>query len=174
MNALGYAKDEFAKFGHFPPVLYVREARRMVGEYFLTQADIRRNATKPDSIGIGSFPIDSHDCQRIALPGGGFVNEGTIFPVRQKDRPIGHVHQLPYRAITPKREQCTNLLVPVCLSASHVAFSSVRVEPTWIVLGQSAGIAAAVAVEERVAVQDVNYARLAERLVKQKQVLELP
>lgn len=175
MNALGYAKDEFAKFGHFPPVLYVREARRMVGEYLLTQQDIRRNATKPDSIGVGSFPIDSHDCQRIALPdGGGFINEGTIFPVRQKERKIGHVHQLPYRSITPKRQQCTNLLVPLCLSATHVAFSSVRVEPTWIVLGQSAGIAAALAVEDGAAVQDVKYDRLAPRLTARGQVLALP
>ena len=174
MNFLGYAKDEFARFGHFPPVLYVREARRMVGEYFLTQADVLTDIEKPDPIGVGSFPIDSHDCQRITLPGGGFVNEGTIFPVHLKSRPIGQPHHLPYRAITPKAAQCTNLLVPVCLSASHVAFSSVRVEPTWIVLGQSAGIAAAVAVEEGVAVQDVNHDRLAKRLLKRGQVLTLP
>lgn len=174
MNSIGYAKDEFEKFGHFPPVLYVREARRMVGSYFLTQADIRRNATKPDSIGIGSFPIDSHDCQRITLPDGGFINEGTIFPVRQADRKIGHIHQIPYRAITPKAEQCTNLLVPVCLSASHVAVSSVRVEPTWMMLGQGAGIAAAVAVEEGVTVQNLNYEHLAPRLKRQGQLLNLP
>jgi hypothetical protein len=146
----------------------------MVGAYFLTQADILTNVTKPDPIAAGSFPIDSHDCERIALPGGGFINEGTIFPAHLKTRKIGQPHHLPYRAITPKREQCTNLLVPVCLSASHVAFSSVRVEPTWIVLGQSAGIAAAVAIEDGVAVQDVKYDRLAPRLAKRGQVLALP
>jgi len=174
MNKIGYAKDEFVKFGHFPPVLYVREGRRMVGSYFLTQADILTRVTKPDSIGIGSFPIDSHDCQRIALEDGGFIDEGTIFPVRLNTRKIGQPHQLPYGAIVPKAEDCTNLLVPVCLSASHVALSSVRVEPTWMMLGQSAGVAAALAADGGVAVQKVEYGKLAEKLKAQGQVLELP
>ncbi|SFH39940.1 FAD-dependent oxidoreductase [Pedobacter insulae] len=174
MATLGYAKDEFAATNHFPPVLYVREGRRMNGAYFLTQKDILENVEKADAIGIGSFPIDSHDCQRIATADGGFINEGTIFPVHVKGRYIGQPHQIPYRAITPKAEECVNLLVPVSLSASHVAFSSIRVEPTWIVLGQSAGIAAAMAVEEDKNVQNLNYANLAKRLKMQKQVLELP
>ena len=174
MSTLGYAKDEFANTGHFPPVLYVREGRRMVGEYFLTEADILTNTAKEDAIGISSFPIDSHDCQRIATEDGGFINEGTIFPVHVKGRYIGQPHQIPYRAITPKASECTNLLVPVCVSSSHVAFSSIRVEPTWIVLGQSAGIAAAMAVERESAVQDLEYDSLAKRLKGQNQVLELP
>ena len=174
MRKLGYAKDEFVRSGHFPPVLYVREGRRMLGEYFLTQADILTNVEKDDAIGISSFPIDSHDCQRIATPDGGFVNEGTIFPVHIKGRHIGQPHQVPYRSIVPKAEECTNLLVPVCVSASHVAFSSIRVEPTWIVLGQSAGIAAAMAIEAGTKVQELNYSELAKRLKAQKQVLELP
>lgn len=173
MQELGYAKDEFEKFDHFPPVLYVREARRMEGAYFLTEKDILQEVQKPDPIGIGSFPVDSHDCQRIAT-GEGFINEGTIFPRHLKTRRIGRPYQLPYRAITPKAGECSNLLVPVCLSASHVAFSSVRVEPAWMVLGQSAGIAAALAIDEGVAVQQVDYTKLAVRLEKSRQVLQLP
>ncbi|WP_017257245.1 FAD-dependent oxidoreductase [Pedobacter arcticus] len=174
MATLGYAKDEFANSNHFPPVLYVREGRRMKGAYFLTQKDILETVEKNDPIGISSFPIDSHDCQRIATADGGFINEGTIFPAHVKGRYIGQPHQIPYRAITPKIDECTNLLVPVSLSASHVAFSSIRVEPTWIVLGQSAGIAASMAIEENKAVQSLDYSNLAKRLKAQKQVLELP
>lgn len=173
MSKLGYAKDEFAKYGNFPPALYVREARRMIGTYFMTQHDILENVSKPDAIAIGSFPIDSHDCQRIATADG-FINEGTIFPVHLPQRHIGQPYQVPYTAITPKKEECNNLLVPVCLSASHVAFSSVRVEPAWMVLGESAGIAAAVAVENNVPVQDILYTELAARLKKKGQVLDLP
>ena len=170
--SLGLAKDEFAATDHWPPALYVREARRMVGPYVLTQHDIRTNVTKEDSIGVGSFPIDSHDCQRVATKGGGWINEGTIMPDRL---PAGHgqPHQIPYRAITPREEECANLLVPVCLSATHVALSSVRVEPTWMVLGQSAGIAAAMATEEDVAVQQLPIGDLQQRLVAARQVLEL-
>lgn len=174
MKTLGYAKDEFAKFGYFPPVLYVREARRMEGEYFLTEQDILKNVEKEDPIGISSFPIDSHDCQRLATEDGGFINEGTIYPVHLKGRYIGQPHQIPYRAITPKVKECSNLLVPVCLSSSHVAFSSIRVEPTWIVLGESSGIAAALAIEEGTTVQNVNYSSLAKRLKAKKVVLSLP
>lgn len=174
MSGLGYAKDEFANSDHFPPVLYVREARRMVGEYFLTQSDILENVEKKDPIGIGSFPIDSHDCQRIATEDGGFINEGTIFPGHLEGRHIGRPYQIPYRAITPKVDECSNLLVPVCLSSSHVAFSSIRVEPTWIVLGQSAGVAAAMAVEQDKSVQSLDYSTLVDRLKSQKQIMELP
>lgn len=174
MSNFGYAKDEFANTNHFPPVLYVREGRRMLGAYFLTQTDILTNVNKDDAIGISSFPIDSHDCQRIATDDGGFINEGTIFPAHVKGRYIGQPHQIPYRAITPKPAECTNLLVPVCVSSTHVAFSSIRVEPTWIVLGQSAGIAAAMAVEQAANVQDITYPGLAQRLKAQKQVLNLP
>lgn len=174
MQSWGYAKDEFARYGHFPPVLYVREGRRMVGAYVLTQKDILEQTTKEDSIGVGSFPIDSHDVQRVPTPdGNGFINEGTIFPVRMPGRRLGYPHQLPYRAITPQRAECTNLLVPVALSSTHVAISSVRVEPTWMVLGHSSGIAAALALKEGVAVQDLAYARLRERLLAQGQALDL-
>ena len=171
MQQMGYAKDEFAAYGHFPPVLYVREARRMVGEYFMTQADILEHGEKPDAVAVGSFPIDSHDCQRIATPGGGFINEGTIFPAKTRIEGRGIPYQVPYRSIVPKAKECVNLLVPVCISASHVAFSSIRVEPAWMVLGESAGIAAAVALESGVPVQQVDYSILADRLKAKGQVL---
>ncbi|SDK18604.1 FAD dependent oxidoreductase [Pedobacter sp. ok626] len=171
MKRLGYARDEFVNNGHFPPVLYVREARRMVGTYFLTQTDVLEKTEKIDAIGVGSFPIDSHDCQRIATPDGGFINEGTIFPDKTRIARRGIPYQIPYGAIVPKKAECTNLLVPVCLSSSHVAFSSLRVEPTWIVLGESAGIAAALALEANVAVQDINVEKLKARLASRHQIL---
>ncbi|MFT4093762.1 MAG: FAD-dependent oxidoreductase [Niabella sp.] len=173
MQKLGYAKDEFKKFGHFPPVLYVREARRMEGEYFLTQKDILENKEKPDPIGIGSFPIDSHDCQRIAKPGGGFINEGTIFPARTRINGRGIAYQIPYRSIIPKAAECANLLVPVCASASHVAFCSLRVEPAWMVMGESAGIAAALAIEQKAAVQKIDTVQLISRLKAKGQIPDL-
>jgi hypothetical protein len=172
MQPIGLAKDEFADSGHWPPALYVREARRMVGRYVMTQDDVRSNIAKDDSIGVGSFPIDSHDCQRVATKAGGWVNEGTIMPERLPAG-YGQPHQLPYRSITPHENECANLLVPVCLSATHVAFSSVRVEPTWMVLGQSAGMAAAMAAETGAAVQQLLIKDLQQRLVKAGQVLDL-
>lgn len=169
----GFARDEFASTGHWPPVLYIREARRMIGETVLTQADILQSITKPDAIGIGSFPIDSHDCQRVATDDGGWVNEGTILPVHMAGAKYGQPHQLPYRALLPKRAECDNLLVPVCLSASHVALSSIRVEPTWMVLGESAGIAAALAAKRGAAMHDVPLPELQRALREAKQVLDL-
>jgi len=170
---LGFAKDEFATTGYWPPVLYVREGRRMIGEYVFTQADVLQKITKPDAIAIGSFPIDSHDCQRVALPDGGWLNEGTIFPVHVKGVRYGQPHQIPYRSITPRRSECTNLLVPVGLSCTHVAYSSIRVEPTWITLGHSSGIAAALAAKKGQPVQDLDIAELQQRLREAKQVLDL-
>ncbi|MFT4551169.1 MAG: hypothetical protein ACI9MB_005150, partial [Verrucomicrobiales bacterium] len=117
---LGFCKDEFASSGHFPPALYVRESRRMRGMHVISQKDILDSPGKDDPIAISSFPIDSHDCQRVALKGGGVINEGTIFPVRRKNPKQGYAYQVPYRSILPKREQCDNLLVPVALSCTHV------------------------------------------------------
>jgi len=171
----GLCKDEFASTGHWSPQLYVREGRKMRGAYVMTQADILSTNTKPDSIAVASFPIDSHDCQRVARGDGEVVNEGTIFPFRlnPKER-AGPPYQVPYRAITPKAEECTNLLVPVAISSTHVAYSSIRVEPAWMVISHSAGIAAALAAKEGAPVQQLDYAKLKERLVHQKQALDLP
>ncbi len=171
---LGLCKDEFASYDHFSPALYVRESRRMKGMHVISQKDILKTPMKEDSIAISSFPIDSHDCQRIALKGGGVINEGTIFPVRRKNPKQGYAYHVPYRSILPKPEQCDNLLVPVALSCTHVGISSLRIEGTWMVIGQSAGIAAALAAKHDVAVQKLDYAKLRERLVAQQQALELP
>ena len=130
--------------------------------------------SKEDPIVVSSFPIDSHDCQRVALKDGGVINEGTIFPVRRENPKLGYPYHIPYRAILPKPEECFNLLVPVALSCTHVGISSIRVEPTWMILGQSAGIAAALAANKAKSVQDLPYPQLRERLLAQGQVLELP
>lgn len=171
---LGLCRDEFADTDHFSPALYVRESRRMKGLYVISQKDIRVEPEKDDPIAIASFPIDSHDCQRIALKRGGVINEGTIFPVRKKSPKQGYAYHVPYRSVLPKPEQCVNLLVPVALSCTHVGMSSLRVEGAWMVVGQGTGVAAALAAKENVGVQTVPYERLRERLLAQGQVLELP
>jgi hypothetical protein len=171
---LGLCRDEFAATGHFPPALYVRESRRMKGLHVITQRDILDEPAKDDPIAISSFPIDSHDCQRVALKGGGVINEGTIFPVRKQKPKQGYPYHVPYRAVLPQPAQCENLLVPVALSCTHVGISSLRIEGAWMVVGQGAGIAAALAAKENIAVQNVPYPKLRERLLTQGQVLELP
>ncbi|MCU0786290.1 MAG: FAD-dependent oxidoreductase [Verrucomicrobia bacterium] len=173
-SRLGLCQDEFPETGHFPPQLYVREGRRMKGMYVISQNDILVNRKKDDPIAISSFPIDSHDCQRVALKDGGVINEGTIMPVRMTGTGHGYPYHIPYRAILPKPAECANLLVPVALSCTHVGFSSIRVEPTWMIIGQSAGVAAALAVRENSAVQDAPYPKLRERLLAQKQELIIP
>ena len=170
---LGLCKDEFASYGHFSPALYVRESRRMKGMYVISQKDILDEPSKDDAIAISSFPIDSHDVQRVALQDGGVINEGTIFPVRRIPGQ-GYAYHVPYRAILPKPDQCDNLLVPVALSCTHVGISSLRIEGAWMVIGQGAGVAAALAAKDNVAVQTLDYAKLRERLLAQKQVLDLP
>jgi len=173
MAELGLCRDEFPETDHWSPQLYVREGRRMDGRYTLTQKDVLEDPKKDDPIAVSSFPIDSHDCRRIALPDG-VLNEGTILPVRMPGRPHGFAYHIPYRAITPSASECSNLLVPVALSATHVAYCSVRVEPTWMTIGQSAGIAAALAAKAGVSVQALDYAQLRARLLAQHQVLDLP
>ena len=170
----GLCADEFTDTGHFPIQLYVRASRRMKGMYVITQNDILKDITKPDPIMISSFPIDSHDCRRVIQPDGKVINEGTIFPVRQMPQRIGFPYHVPYRSILPRQAECDNLLVPVALSCTHVAMSSLRIEATWMLIGQSAGIASALAKSQDVAVQDLPYATLKPRLEAQGQVLTLP
>ncbi|MFT5300673.1 MAG: hypothetical protein ACI814_001453 [Mariniblastus sp.] len=170
---LGLCKDEFATYDHFSPALYVRESRRMKGMYVISQKDILEEPEKNDPIAISSFPIDSHDCQRVAHQGGGVINEGTIFPVRNQKLKQGYAYHVPYRSILPKQEQCENLLVPVALSCTHVGISSLRIEGTWMIIGQSAGIAAALSAKAGVAVQELPYVQLRKRLLAQSQVLEI-
>jgi len=173
MAEIGLCRDEFAAYGHWSPQLYVREGRRMIGEYVVSQKDIMDETKKDDPIIVSSFPIDSHDCQRIGTQDM-VVDEGTIMPVRMAGRRHGFPYHIPYRAITPKAAECDNLLVPVAMSCTHVGISSIRVEPTWMILGQSAGIAAALSAKQSIAVQKLPFPALRERLIAQKQVLELP
>jgi hypothetical protein len=170
---IGLCRDEFADYDHWSPQLYVREGRRMIGEYIVSQKDIMEQPKKDDAIVVSSFPIDSHDCQRVGTAEF-VINEGTIMPVRIPGRKHGYAYHIPYRAITPKSAECDNLLVPVALSCTHVGISSIRVEPTWMILGQSAGIAAAMSAKQKLAVQKLPYPALRERLLAQKQVLDLP
>lgn len=173
MAELGLCRDEFPETGHWSPQLYVREGRRMDGRLMLTQKDVLAEPQKDDPIAVSSFPIDSHDCRRLALPDG-VINEGTIFPVRMPGRRHGYAYHIPYRSITPSAAECANLLVPVALSATHVAYSSVRVEPTWMAIGQSAGVAAALAAKAGFSVQTLDYPSLRARLLAQNVALELP
>lgn len=165
MKSLGLHRDEFADNGHLPYQLYVREARRMRGEHVVTQQDVQEDRRKPDSIGMSSHFIDSHHVQRVALSETEFVNEGRIWR-------MGYAYQIPYRALTPKSAECTNLLVPGAASFTHVAFCTLRLESVWMITGHAAGIAAALAVKEDVAVQKVPLATLQEKLRAQKQVID--
>jgi len=173
-SRLGLCRDEFVDHDHWPPALYVRESRRMRGMHVISQRDILEEPTKPDPIAVSSFPIDSHDVQRIALRDGGVLNEGTIFPVRVEGRGTGYAYHVPYRAVLPEPEQCDNLLVPVALSCTHVGISSLRIEGAWMVIGQGAGVAAALAAKNGVPVQEVAYPTLRQHLLAQGAVLELP
>ncbi len=167
LNPWGLPKDEFADSDHWPRELYIREGRRMIGDYVVRQADLQTSRTKPDSIGMGSYNSDSHNVQRVAMPDGSVRNEGDMQVAVQP-------YQIPYRVMTPRKDQTQNLLVPVCLSASHVAYSSLRMEPQFMILGQAAGVAAALAAQGGVPVQDVPIARLQRALLKTGAVLDLP
>ena len=166
MNAWGLCRDEFADNDHWPYQLYVREARRMVGEYVMSQKDIQTELTKPDAIGMGSYNSDSHNVQRRPTADGAAVeNEGDMqVPVTP--------YQIPYRIMLPRRAQATNLLVPVCVSATHVAYSTLRMEPQYMIIGHAAGVAAKMAIESAVAVQDIDAAALHARLLTQRAIME--
>jgi hypothetical protein len=165
MRSWGLAKDEFTDTGNWPHQLYVREARRMLGEFVMTQTDIMDNRKKPDSVGLGSYNTDSHHVQRVTTKDGAVVNEGD-FQVRVLPYAIS------YRSLLPKATECDNLLVPVCLSASHVAYGTIRMEPVYMVLGQASGVAAALAVEGKTSMQKVPVEKLLAKLKEQKAVLD--
>jgi hypothetical protein len=163
---LGMAKDEFVENENWPTQLYVREARRMIGAYVMTEQNCRGKKVAEDSIGMGAYGMDSHNCQRYVTSDGYVQNEGDVQVGGFKPYPIS------YGAITPKRGDCENLLVPVCLSSSHIAYGSIRMEPVFMITGQSAATAAVLAIDTGTTVQKVEYARLRERLVADQQVLE--
>jgi hypothetical protein len=162
---LGLAKDEFTDTDNWPHQLYVREARRMVSEYVMTQADCQWKRVAEDPVGLGAYNMDSHNCQRYVTAKGVVRNEGDI-QVGVKP------YRIAWRSIRPRREECENLLVPVCLAASHISYGSIRMEPVFMVLGQSAATAAVLAIEAGSPVQDVDYAALQKRLLADGQVLE--
>ncbi|WP_274649322.1 FAD-dependent oxidoreductase [Paenibacillus humicola] len=160
----GLPADEYPQTGHWSRQLYVREARRMVSGLVMTERHCRFFETADDSVGLAAYTMDSHNCRRIALDGR-CINEGNV------EVPPSSPYPISYRAIVPKGEECTNLLVPVCLSASHIAFGSIRMEPVFMILGQSAATVAVLAAESGCAVQDVPYPELRKRLLQDRQVL---
>jgi hypothetical protein len=165
MRRWGLPKDEFKDNGGWPHQIYVREARRMIGSFVMTENHLRKKQPTPDSVGMGSYTIDSHNVQRYITPEGYVQNEGDI------GVSTGGPYEIAYGSLVPKRGQADNLLVPVCVSSSHIAFGSIRMEPVFMILGQSAATAAALALDSNIPVQDVPYARLKERLLKDGQVL---
>jgi hypothetical protein len=168
MKEWGLCRDEFVDANHWPYQLYVREARRMVGEYVMSQKDIQTELTKPDAIGMGSYNSDSHNVQRRPTADGSAVeNEGDM-QVRVTP------YEIPYRVMLPKRSEATNLLVPVCFSATHVAYSTLRMEPQYMIVGHAAGVAAKIALDRGQPVQDVDAGTLAATLKAQRAVLHMP
>jgi len=151
----GLPKDEYTSTDHWTHQLYIRESRRLIGEYVATQADCENRTEITDGIGYAAYQMDSHNCERLVIEKEGVAmvkNEGNVEVGGGRPYPIS------YRCLTPKREECTNLLVPVCLSASHIAYGSIRMEPVFLEMGQSSGLAAAMA--GRGAVQDVDVERI--------------
>jgi len=165
MSRWGLAKDEFVDNGHWPHQIYVREARRMVSDYVTTEQDCRRSRQTPQPVGMGSYNMDSHNAMRYVTPDGYVQNEGDV------QVSPGGPYQISYLSIVPRRGQAANLLVPVCLSSSHIAYGSIRMEPVFMVLGQSAATAAVLAIEGQIDVQDVPYQTLRQRLLDDGQVL---
>ena len=153
----GYPKDEYTNNGNFTPQLYVREARRMLGAYIMTEANCLRKEVVEDKIGMGAYNMDSHNAERLVV-NGMVKNEGDVQLRGISPYPIA------YRSITPKADQCDNLLVPVCLSASHMAYGSIRMEPVFMVLAQSAAVAACQAIDKKVGVQQIDIKQLQSEL----------
>ena len=162
----GLAKDEFADTGHWPFQIYVREARRMVSDWVHTEHDCRQTRETPEPVGLGSYNMDSHNAQRYVDARGFARNEGDI------QVSPGGPYPISYRSIRPRESECTNLLVPVCVSSSHIAYGSIRMEPVFMVLGQSAATAACLAIDGGISVQKVPYEALRKRLFADGQVLE--
>ncbi len=167
MSQWGLAKDEFVDNDNWPHQIYVREARRMVSDFVMTELHLRGIRPTPAPIGMGSYNMDSHNVQRYVDENGFARNEGDI-----QVNP-GGPYPISYGAIVPRASEAVNLLVPVALSSSHIAYGSIRMEPVFMILGQSAATAAVLAIENAVGVQDVRYERLRQRLLDDDQVLEL-
>lgn len=163
----GTCKDEYEREDGWQQQLYIREARRMRGGYVMRQHHCEGVEVAWDSVGMGAYGMDSHHVQRYVDANGFVQNEGNV------QAHVAGPYPVSYRSIVPRKSECENLLVPVCVSATHIAFGSIRMEPVFMVLGQSAATAAIQAMDEKVAVQDINYGKLRERLLEDKQVLEV-
>jgi hypothetical protein len=162
---IGLAKDEFVDNDNWPHQLYVREARRMISEYVMSQQHCQQKVIPEDPVGLGAYNMDSHNCQRYVTKDGFVRNEGDV--------QVGvSPYRISYRSVRPEQKHCENLLVPVCLAASHIAYGSIRMEPVFMVLGQSTATAACLAIDGNTAVQQVPYSKLRERLLADGQVLE--
>ncbi|NNE75929.1 MAG: FAD-dependent oxidoreductase [Pricia sp.] len=166
MQKWGLAKDEFTDNGNWPHQIYVREARRMIGHHVMTENELLKKRPTPNPVGMGSYTMDSHNTQRYIKEDGFVQNEGDI------GVDTNGPYSISYGSLVPKKEECTNLLVPVCVSSSHIAFGSIRMEPVFMILGQSAAAAAVLALENDVAVQDVDYKMLKKTLEEKGQVLQ--
>jgi hypothetical protein len=165
LSRWGYARDEFTDNGHWPHQIYVREARRMLGEFVMTENEVLGRSPVVQSAGMGSYTMDSHNTQRYITPEGFVQNEGDIGVA-----PLAP-YQIDLRSMLPRREQCKNLLVPVCLSSSHIAYGSIRMEPVFMILGQSAATLAGMAVEEGRGIHEIPYESLREELLSGGQKL---
>jgi hypothetical protein len=163
----GLPKDEFTDNNHWAHALYVREARRMVSDYVVTQNTVADSSDVKRSIGMGAYTMDSHHVQRYVTPEGDVQNEGDI------QSKIKGPYRIDYGSVIPKKEECENLLVTFCVSSSHMAFGSIRMEPVFMVLSQSAVTAGAMAIDQKIAVQDVPYDVLVKRLLADDQRLDL-
>jgi hypothetical protein len=162
----GLARDEFTDNGNWPYQIYVREARRLEGEFVMTEHECLAKREVPEPVGMGSYTMDSHNVQRYVTDLGYVQNEGDIGV--KPLRPYG----IAYGSLTPKREEVKNLLVPVCVSSSHIAYGSIRMEPVFMILGQSAATAAVIAFRHGIPVQDIDYAELSARLTQDGQILD--
>lgn len=165
MSRWGLARDEFLDNDHWPHQIYVREARRMIGTFVMTENEVLSKKPVPQPVGMGSYTMDSHNVQRYIKPDGFVQNEGDI------GVSVPQPYQIDYRALIPKKEECTNLLVPVCVSSSHIAFGSIRMEPVFMILGHSAATAAAMSIDQNIAVQDLAYETLRAKLLADGQIL---
>lgn len=166
MKTWGLPKDEFVENGNWSHQLYIREARRMRGDFVMTENELRKVKPTPDSVGMGSYTIDSHNVQRHIDEKGNVQNEGDI------GVSTNGPYQIAYGSLIPRKEQCRNLLVPVCVSSTHIAFGSIRMEPVFMILGQSAATAGSLAIDGDLAIQDVPYEKLKEQLLKEGQILD--
>jgi hypothetical protein len=162
----GMSKDEFTENGGWTPQLYIREARRMISYYVISQRDCEGLEVVKDAVGLAAYTMDSHMVQRYVDHNGYVQNEGNV------EAPVADPYPISYRAIIPKKGETENLIVPVCVSSTHIAFGSIRMEPVFMVLGQSAATAASLAIDKNIPLQQLPYAELEQALIRDRQVLQ--